>query len=361
MLTGGWHGDGLGRMRILFAGGRPGFPDRMTGAAVSTHHLADLLATNGATVHILCGRADGAGIVPARTGPYLYTIDRAADPVTAVPALVSDFAPDVAILSAGASADLARRFGALGIPVAVYQRDLGFSMLQDLYDGTGYAPIGVFACSRFIAERVRRRFGADAVFLPNIFPRKDYAVAPNGGMITLVNPVSVKGVGLAFDLAVRHRDLTFLFVEGWTLPPRQAAILKARAAAAGNILWHPRVEDMRNVFARTRILLVPSRWKEAWGRVVSEAQTSGIPVLASNHGGLPESVGDGGVLLPPDDVDAWSACLNKVTADKAAWSELSARAAAHARREELEPNRIVAQFICHLRDWLQRAKGSRAA
>ena len=348
-------------MRILFAGGRPGYPQRMTGAAVSTHHLADLLAQNGAAVHILCGRADEDGNAPADTGPYRYTIDRAADPVAAVPSLVSEFAPDVAILSAGATADLARRFAALDIPVAVYQRDLGFSLLQDLCDGTGRAPIGVFACSRFIAERTRKRFDTDAVFLPNIFLRQDYAVAPNGRMITLVNPVPAKGVGLVFDLAARHRDLTFLFVEGWALPPRQRALLRARAAAAGNILWHPRVEDMRNVFARTRILLVPSRWKEAWGRVVSEAQISGIPVLASDHGGLPESVGDGGVLLPPDDVDAWSACLKKLTTDKPAWSDLSARAAAHARREELEPNRIVAHFIYHLRDWLKRAKDNRAA
>jgi glycosyltransferase involved in cell wall biosynthesis len=66
--------------------------------------------------------------------------------------------------------------------------------------------------------------------------------------------------------------------------------------------------------------LVPSRWKESWGRVVSEAQISGIPVLASDHGGLPESVGEGGFLLPPDEVDAWSACLKKVTTDKAMWS-----------------------------------------
>ncbi|WP_161973804.1 glycosyltransferase [Hwanghaeella grinnelliae] len=348
-------------MRILFAGERPGFPQRMTGAAVSTHHLADLLATNGAAVHILCGRAGDAGIVPTETDPYRYTIDRSADPVAAVPALVSEFAPDVAILSAGASADLARQFGALGIPIVIYQRDIGFSLLHALLDGTDHAPVGVLTCSRFVAEKVRKRIGVEAHFLPNIFLRQDYAVAPNGGMVTLINPVPVKGVGLAFDLAARHRDLTFLFVEGWTLPPRQLAILKARASAEGNILWHPRVEDMRNVYARTRILLVPSRWKEPWGRVVSEAQISGIPVLASDHGGLPEAVGDGGVLLPPDDIDAWSACLNKMMADKAAWAELSAKAAAHARREELSPNRIVAEFICHLRDWLPPAKDIRAA
>src|SRR5262249_21620774 len=60
-----------------------------------------------------------------------------------------------------------------------------------------------------------------------------------------------------------------------------------------------RTDDMRTVYCDTRILLVPSQWEdETWGRVVSEAQLSGIPVITSDRGGLPESVGPGGIVLP---------------------------------------------------------------
>ncbi len=57
-----------------------------------------------------------------------------------------------------------------------------------------------------------------------------------------------------------------------------------------------RTMDTRSVYAATRVLLVPSQWKaETWGRVASEAQFSGIPVLASDVGGSPEAVAPGGV------------------------------------------------------------------
>ncbi|WP_425406785.1 glycosyltransferase [Hwanghaeella sp.] len=347
-------------MRILFAGDRPGYPQRMTGAAVSTHLLADLLGRNGASAHILCGLPADAAAEAESDNRLSYTIDRAADPVAAVPETVTVFSPDVAVLTSGATFALARALVEHRVPLVVYQRDLGFSLLQDLTAEMVAAPIGVFACSRFVAHSLTRNTGLDAVFLPNVFPREIYETPATGGMVTLINPVPAKGVELVLDLAARHRDLPFLFVEGWALPPKQRSVLQGRAARTGNIRWHPRVADMRQVYARTRLLLVPSRWKEAWGRVVTEAQISGIPVLASDHGGLPESVGAGGYLLPVDDLDAWSDHLVRIMTNDSAWAALSAQASAHARREELEPNRIVAQFICQIRDWLQQVKDGRA-
>ncbi len=53
----------------------------------------------------------------------------------------------------------------------------------------------------------------------------------------------------------------------------------------------------------TRILLVPSVTQEASARVVAEALVNGIPVIASERGGLPENCGRGGFIIPlPDSV-----------------------------------------------------------
>ena len=47
------------------------------------------------------------------------------------------------------------------------------------------------------------------------------------------------------------------------------------------------------------MLVVPSRY-EAFGFVALEAMYAGVPVIASEVGGLPEVVGDCGVLVPPE-------------------------------------------------------------
>ncbi len=96
---------------------------------------------------------------------------------------------------------------------------------------------------------------------------------------------------------------------------------------------------MRAVYGRCKILLAPSRWEEAYGRVASEAQLSGIPVVASTRGGLPEAVGPGGILLDPQDmIPVWTATVRKLWHDQRHYAELSASAAAHAQRREMATN-----------------------
>ena len=103
---------------------------------------------------------------------------------------------------------------------------------------------------------------------------------------------------------------------------------------------------MKAIYRRAKIVLVPSKWEEAWGRVVTEAQYSGIPIVASNRGGLPESVGPGGVLLDPDGpVDAWVEVLRRLWHDEAYYSDLSAHALAHSARPEIDPEIQIDRLI----------------
>ncbi len=47
---------------------------------------------------------------------------------------------------------------------------------------------------------------------------------------------------------------------------------------------------------------------------VLEVMAEGRPVLASTAGALPEVVGEGGVLLEPDDTTAWAAAMDSLLA-----------------------------------------------
>ncbi|MCU1459186.1 MAG: hypothetical protein JWL73_3278 [Actinomycetia bacterium] len=83
-------------------------------------------------------------------------------------------------------------------------------------------------------------------------------------------------------------------------------------------------------------LVVPSqrtpRWVEQFGRVAVEAMASGLPVLASADGSLPEVVGDGGVLIPPHEATAWRAAIAALRDDPAEAARLATCARMRAQR-----------------------------
>lgn len=58
------------------------------------------------------------------------------------------------------------------------------------------------------------------------------------------------------------------------------------------------------LFREATGLVYPSRY-EGFGLPIAEAMAMGCPVIASNTTALPEVVGDAGILVDPDDVDAW--------------------------------------------------------
>ena len=62
------------------------------------------------------------------------------------------------------------------------------------------------------------------------------------------------------------------------------------------------------------VLCVPSLWAEPYGLVASQATILGLPILASNVGGVPELVADGrsGYLLPPGNENAWYEALKDI-------------------------------------------------
>jgi glycosyltransferase involved in cell wall biosynthesis len=75
-----------------------------------------------------------------------------------------------------------------------------------------------------------------------------------------------------------------------------------RMADASGVRFLGYRESAPSLIAGFDVLVVPSRF-EAFGRVVAEAMHMGVPVVASEVGGLPEVVGDCGLLVPPDRPD----------------------------------------------------------
>ena len=54
---------------------------------------------------------------------------------------------------------------------------------------------------------------------------------------------------------------------------------------------------MKDFYRHIDLLLVPSIGAEGFGLVIPEAAANGIPVIANRIGGIPEALGDSGILI----------------------------------------------------------------
>lgn len=94
-------------------------------------------------------------------------------------------------------------------------------------------------------------------------------------------------------------------------------------------------EALYREYAEAEIFCGLSR-SEALGNVFIEAQAAGCAVLATNIGGIPDTVQNGvtGILIAPDDVNAASDALTKLLSDTSLRSSLSSAAQEHAKAYE---------------------------
>src|SRR5579864_8808278 len=131
----------------------------------------------------------------------------------------------------------------------------------------------------------------------------------------MFNPVPFKGYETLLGLLPLLPDERFLVVEGWFLGDRLEEVRQDLARHPNATLLRRRA-DVREVYRATGLLLAPSVGEEGAGRVVLEAQASGIAALVSPRGGLPEMVGDGGrVVASYRDPAAWAEAVRALGRD----------------------------------------------
>jgi glycosyltransferase involved in cell wall biosynthesis len=77
--------------------------------------------------------------------------------------------------------------------------------------------------------------------------------------------------------------------------------------------------DAAGVFDSVQIAVVPSLWPEGFGLVILEAMRSGCAIIATDHGGAPEILEHevSGLLVPPGDVEALAAAIERLVTDEA--------------------------------------------
>ena len=338
-------------MRILFASAHPYLPQLSGGSQANTHEMAERLIARGHQVAVLAGLT-GQGWLGLRDRVLLklgrsraavdrrlgYPVYRSWFAWEGAADCVERFRPDVAVVQSGAILRLAEALRAAATPILIYNHNVEF---DDHGTGIGGFRDEIFiANSAYTAGAYGRAFGVDSTVIVPLFDRDRYTVTSSRREVLFVNPHPHKGVDIALRLARDCPAIPFRFVRGWPLSDADSDRLDREVAACPNVRIFPQTSRMAQHYAEAKLLLAPSRWEETWGRVATEAQFSGVPVLASRIGGLPEAVGPGGMLIDPDaPAQAWREALERLWHDGPFYDRLAAAALEHSQRAEIDPER----------------------
>jgi glycosyltransferase involved in cell wall biosynthesis len=202
---------------------------------------------------------------------------------------------------------------------------------------------GVVCISQHVAGYIREHLGREAAVIhPPIYGRPPYRQFGRfgSGTVLMVNPCAVKGISIFLALARVFPNVEFAALKGWGTTAQDRAAL----SALPNVRVLDTVPDIEDVLREARCLLMPSVWYEGFGLIAMEAMLRGVPVVASDSGGLEEAKRGTGCIVPvrpvakyemvfddtgmpraivPDqDLHPWVAALETMLNDETAyWSE----------------------------------------
>lgn len=201
----------------------------------------------------------------------------------------------------------------------------------------------VVAIGHHMAGYIQEHLGRDAVVIhPPLYGQPPYNQFGRfgSGFVLMINPCAVKGISIFLDLAARFPGIEFAALNGWGTTAADRAALERLP----NTRLLKNVPDIEEVLEQARLLLMPSVWYEGFGLIAMEAMLRGLPVIASNSGGLMEAkAGTGFVvpvrpveryertfddtlmpkaIVPPQDLEPWAAALHTLlTNESAYWRE----------------------------------------
>ncbi len=188
------------------------------------------------------------------------------------------------------------------------------------------------------------RFQPDAAVRAEM--RAKYSVAHRFVLTIVAQLMPFKGIDLALRAVSRLPEEAVLWLVG------SGTFLEGLRRLADELglkdrvrFWgvQPHVEPFLQA---SDVFALPSRWQEAAGLSLLEAQAVGLPAVATRIGGIPEYVEEGrtGLLFAPENVDELTAHLRTLLLDP----ERRARMGQAARALALE------RFApaCQLNEWL---------
>lgn len=152
------------------------------------------------------------------------------------------------------------------------------------------------------------------LFLGTIEPRKNHSMLLNAWRIV-------------FSSLPKKMELVIAGASGWKC---EGCLREIEKTPHVRRIENVTDEKRRELLRSADLVVVPSLY-EGFGLVALEAMQAGTALIASNAGSLPEVVGDGGVLIDPNDVNAWAEAMRSLLVDDAKRQRLAEKGRTRAK------------------------------
>ncbi len=150
--------------------------------------------------------------------------------------------------------------------------------------------------------------------------------------------VQEKGVFTLLE-AIRHLpDHVTLKMVGMGPEERSLRQKAEESGVAGRVEFQPPApyQEIPAILNGLDVLALPSHevphWTELFGRILIEAMACEVPIVASRSGGIPEVIGDAGLLVEPGDSRALAVALDRLCLDESERCRLGQKGRERARR-----------------------------
>jgi glycosyltransferase involved in cell wall biosynthesis len=233
-------------------------------------------------------------------------------------------------------------------------RTNGKIALQDLIKQRRLKNAGqVIACS----NAIRKHSWPKAIVIENSYNSTLFKSLPytnrNKDFVFLGRLVSDKGGALAIEAFQKLKSINQNFVyqnltltiigNGPELPKLQMLVqdleLNDNVCFTGSLTGVPLV----NLLNQHKYMLIPSVWNEPFGIVALEGMACGCVPIASDGGGLPDAIGNAGLIFKRGDVNDLVKKMQALIADTEVVNSLRSNSETHLTNHQ--PNIVIDQYL----------------
>jgi glycogen synthase len=212
-----------------------------------------------------------------------------------------------------------------------------------------------------VSEAIAKSIGIECKLVLNPFEASVYQTLEkqtrDRDLVFLGRLVSSKGAHILIEALARIRESQFkptltIIGDGPERAALETLVQEFQLADQVSFAGFIPTSEVAKTLQRHKVLIVPSIWNEGFGVVVLEGIATGCVVVGSDSGGLPEAIGQCGLVAQTGKPEALADAIERVLTDSDLVEKLKVNAPDHLNRHL--PKRVAADYLAIISQLLSK-------